>query len=427
MATRESFGRTAELDKYPKINPAIFESAKGLMPNFGDEFYGVKLWILALMVIFLIVMMYFMIQIYQTLETPANIRCKLNTYLDRFEKYGDTRVLRGGLSDYVSKLKAAGVPDSKLLLTNFYISAANSPAIFLPLTDGIASPDAVRLSLAAGARYLDFQIASDTKRHKYRPIIKALDQGSNWRRITMTEMPFKTAMENVMKYGIAGPKATADTNSAPYCHDPLFIMLRFNSPVRDETYAEIADILNKTMEPNRLDFTYNKVRNMAAIFRTPITNFMDKIVIMTNTYPPKDSPLMDYINVGPRSALPLQISSKEIKTMPAQNYPDYIKKIMQNLTISRSELVEPDCDKNINDWQLAQSLGIHFTPMNFWSEDDMLRTYLSTDNFGTYSFKYKPDSLLYTLNYIAPPSLPNPNMDARDGKLIAPPAIVMPS
>lgn len=100
---------------------------------------------------------------------------------------------------------------------------------------------------------------------------------------------------------------------------------------------------------------------------------------------------------------------------------------MQNLTISRSELVEPDCDKNINDWQLAQSLGIHFTPMNFWSEDDMLRTYLSTDNFGTYSFKYKPESLLYTLTYIAPPSLPNPNMNARDGKPIAPPSIVMPT
>ena len=147
---------------------------------------------------------------------------------------------------------------------------------------------------------------------------------------------------------------------------------------------------------------------------------------MSNIFPPSGNILCDYINIGPRTALPMNLPSKDIKSIPDTNYPDYMRKITQNLTISRSLLVEPDCDTNINDWKLAESFGVHITPMNFWSEDDSLKEYLSQDNFGLYSFKLKPEELLYTVTYIKPPLMPHPSMDARDGRPIAPPGIVIP-
>jgi hypothetical protein len=426
MATRESFGKTVELDKYPTINPAIWCYSKKFLPTFSGTYYGVKIWIILLLLIFLGIMIYYMAKLYYSTESPDNIRCKLNNFLDKFEKYGDNRSSRKGILEYIEYLQSQGVPDSALLLTNFYVSASTSPGIFLPIRDGIASPDAIRLTLAAGARYLDFQIWSDGKRNKYRPMIKGMDEDSKWRRITMTEMPFRTAMEIVMKYALSGPQADANTNNAPYCHDPLIIMLRIDSKLKYDTYTEIANILRDTIEPYRLDFTYNKWRNSQAILRSPITTFLNKIIIISNVFPPNGNILSDYINIGPRTALPMDLSSKELKTIPDNNYSDYVRKIGQNITISRNALVEPDCDKNINDWKMAQSFGIQITPMNFWIEDDSLKEYMSNDNFGIYSFKLKPEALIVKHVYIEPPLIPHPSMNARDGKPIAPQAIIIP-
>lgn len=148
---------------------------------------------------------------------------------------------------------------------------------------------------------------------------------------------------------------------------------------------------------------------------------------MSNIYPPSGNLLGDYINIGPRSSVPLEMSSKEIAAIPENNKPQFISKIQQNLTVSRTELEEPDCDKNLNNWKAAQALGIHFSAQNFWSEDDSLKEYFNNDNFGNSSFKIKPPALRYIITYIKPPLLPNPELNARDGKPRAPPGIALPN
>lgn len=331
-----------------------------------------------------------------------------------------------GLRDYIRQLQEKGLPDSNLALTNFYVSSCNSPAIFTPLRNGITSPDALRLAFAQGARYIDLCIWSDSKVNNYRPMIKGMDTGSNWRRITMTEMTFKTTMQNVVKYGIGGPEADADTNSAPYRDDPLFIMLRFKGKQHYETFTEVAHILRSTIEHYRLDFTYNKCRGMESLFRVPITELFNKVIIMSDTYPPEGNLLFDYINLAPRSGIDQTISSKDLSYIPVENRSQLQAKIMQNLTVSRIELEEPTSDTNTNDWVTAHAYGVHFAAMNFWSEDDKLKSYFTPDNFGKSSFKLKPNSMQYAIQYIAPPSLPNPALDARDGKPSEPPAIVSP-
>jgi len=419
--------KTINLEDYPRINPLLLGLGSNIKSTFtSKDSNGIQwyYWIIIVLVVYFLFR--YAINIYWLLETPANIRCRLNTFLEKFNKYGDARSSRMGLRDYISKIQADGVPDTHLAITNFFVSSSNTPAFFTPIRDGIASPDAIRLTLAKGARYLDFSIWGDGKQHNYRPMVKGMDIGSNWRRITMTEMTFANVMENVVKYGIAGPRADTDTNSAPYRDDPLFIMLRFKGKYREPTFNQVASILRNTIESNRLDFTYNKGRGMENMFKVPITQFFNKVIILSNVYPPDGNQLCDYINIGPRSAVPLEMSSKEVKAIPENNKQQYIERLRQNLTVSRTELEEPDCDTNLNDWKAAQEIGIHFSAQNFWSEDDNLKAYMSQENFGVCSFKIKPIPLRYIIVYAKPPLLPNPELNARDGKPRAPPGIQLP-
>lgn len=423
----QPMSKTLTLEDYPRINPLF----TGLGTQAKDKLlktdnYGASLLMWIVLIVFIYFLARYIIHKYWLLETPSNIRCQLNTFLEKFNKYGDARSSRMGLRDYVRQIQAAGVPDNHLAITNFFVSSSNAPSFFTPIRDGIASPDAIRLTLAAGARYLDFSIWGDGKKNNYRPMLKGMDAGSNWRRITMTEMNFSTAMDNVAKYGFANPRAYSDTNAAPYADDPLFIMLRFKGKYRDQTFTQVANILRNTIEANRLDFTYNKGRGMEGLFKVPITQFFNKVIILSNVYPPDNNLLNDYINIGPRSAVPLEMSSKEIKAIPDNNKQQYIQRVQQNFTISRTELEEPDCDQNLNDWTAAHAIGVHFSAMNFWSEDGGLKGYLSQDKFGKSSFLIKPEPLRYIITYIKPPLLPNPELNARDGKPRAPPGIKTP-
>ena len=415
------------LEAAPRLNPAItgfFEGAaasvQGRPAGGGLPFWA---YILAAIVVFLCFRYYGMV--YWTLERPANIRSRLLMFTDKFNIYGDQRSSRRSLTQYLEDLRKAGVPDSNFALTNFYICSANTAATFTPVRDGLASPDAVRLALAAGARYLDFTIWTGGATTGNAPFIAEMDAGSNWRRITMNEISFRAAMDAVKSYGMAGPQAAADTGTAPYARDPLFIMLRFMGNPKVATFDRVADALNKTIESFRLDFTYYKGRGMDRFFKTPITEFMSKVIIMSNTYPPDGSALGDYINIGPRS-FALEMSPKEVLGIPEANKPALMAKIQQNLVVTRSSMEEPQGNTNTWDYAQPQALGVHFTAMNFWSQDANLANYRKPEMFGVNSFKLKPASMRYIIEYIKPPAQPDPSLNARDGKPNTPPGIILP-
>uniref|UniRef100_A0A6C0DS09 Uncharacterized protein n=1 Tax=viral metagenome TaxID=1070528 RepID=A0A6C0DS09_9ZZZZ len=416
------------LEAGPRLNPAItalFEGAAAAVKSRPAAGGGLPFWAYILAAILVYLCLSYYGKVYWTLETPANIRTRLRTFTDKFNLYGDQRSSRRSLTQYLEDLRKLGVPDTSFALTNFYVCSANTAATFTPVRDGLASPDAVRLALAAGARYLDFSIWSGGATTGHAPFIAEMDAGSKWRRLTMNEISFRAAMDAVKSYGMAGPQAAADTSMAPYAHDPLFIMLRFMGSPKPETFDKVADALNKTIEQFRLDFTYYKGRGMDRFFKTPITEFMDKVIVMTNLYPPDGSPLSDYINIGPRS-FALEMSPKEILGTPATNRPTVVAKIQQNLVVTRSSMEEPQGDTNTWDFAPAQALGVHFTAMNFWSQDANLAAYRKPEMFGVNSFKIKPATMRYIIEYIRPPALPDPSLNARDGRPNAPPGIIMP-
>lgn len=417
------------LEAGPRLNPAITAlfgaaaaSVQGKPAGGGLPFWA---YIVAALIVFFCFNYYG--KVYWTLETPANIKTRLRSFTDKFNVYGDQRSSRKGLLQYLADLRAAGVPDSNFALTNFHVCSANTAATFTPVRDGIVSPDAVRLALAAGARYLDFTIWSGGAATNHAPFIAEMDIASKWRRITMNQMGFRAAMDAVQAYGIAGPMASADTNQAPYANDPLFIMLRFMGTQKPTTFDQVADALTNTIEPFRLDFSYYSARGMDKLFKTPITQFANKVIIMTNTYPPTGSALSDYINIGPRSSFPLEMSYAEVLGTPEANKAAVRAKIQQNLVVMRSSMDEPIGDTNItSNFLSAHALGIHFATINFWSQDTFLAEYRKPTMFGVNSFKIKAPEMRYIIEYVAPPGVPDPALNARDGKPSAPPGIILP-
>jgi hypothetical protein len=415
------------LTSMPKLNPSLMDAfTSGLGSIKKASVGGIPWYVYVIAILLLVLVFVFLYRVYWKIETVGNIRYGLRGIVKKFSIYGDQRISRKGLIQYLNDLKSQGVPDSHFALTNFFVCSANTPCIFTPLTDGFVSPDAIRLNLAAGARYLDIPISRSGKQDGYAPIVCEMQPGSNWRRITMNQLSFQTVMDTIVEYGLSGHKTNSVSIEAPYLNDPLFIMLRFNGKPKQETFTEVANILGKTIESHRLDFIYYNGRGMETLFKTPITQYMGKVIIMSNMYPPRGNPLGDYINIGPRGSTPLEMMPGAVMSIPDQNMQQYKLRIQQNLTVVRQPMEEPNCNMNGWNWTKAHFLGVHFAALNFWSDDDNLKAYRAPAVFGVNSFLLKPADLRYVIEYVAPPAEPSKELDARDGKPRAPTGLIMP-
>jgi hypothetical protein len=417
------------LESVARLNPELlnmFSASKAkLVASLTPTKGGVPWWVYLIGAILLVAVFSFLGRQIWLLETPSNVRANLRKVTDSFNLYGDQRSSRKGLRQYLKDLAVAGVNESNYALTNFFVCSANSAAVFTPLRNGIVSPEAIRLSIAAGARYLDIPIYPDVE-HGGSPIVCEMDAGSNWRRITMNQIPFRAIMQAVKDYAVAGPGSAVELSQAPYREDPLFIMLRFGGAPKESTFNEVAATLRDTIESARLDFTYNGARGAERLFKAPITEFFSKIIIITNVFPPLGNPLNDYINLGPRSAAPLEMKPVELVGIPDESMAKTTALIQQNLTISRQIMEESDCNTNIWDYKTAHNIGVQFAAYNFWSQDDNLKKYRAPAVFGVNSFLIKPTALRYVIEYTPPPGQPNPALNAGDGTPAAPAGLNLP-
>jgi len=415
-----------KLDPYPKINPALFSAATAAATKISTSgLIGIPWYIYLISAIILYFLFTFYYKQHWLIETPANIRYRLKNYVIQHNDYGNQRASRKGLEKYLQDLRSAGISNDQMALTNFYVCSAILPATFSPARDGIVSPDAIRLIMAAGVRFVNLEVNNGDNNTNYMPYVATMDAGSNWRRITMNQLPLGTIIDSIMSYGMGGPTADQSTIEAPYNNDPLFIMLSFNGKTSQETFRQTAEVLRNSIEAHRLDFTFYGGRGAEQLFKTPITHFLGKVIILSNKYAPINNPFNDYVNIGPRGTTPLEMSPRTLLGIAENNAGTLVARIQQNLTVTRADLVEPDCDKNTWNWQQAHSLGIHFAALNFWSQDEQLDAYRKPEVFGVNSFLLKPATLRYTIEYVAPPLLPNPELNARDGKPRAPEPLKM--
>jgi hypothetical protein len=415
----------------PVLNPKIGEFFSGVKSAIGG--IAVKsgapqsntfLYVIAVVVLIGIIMtLYGWYANYSsTFETKPNILRISREATQAQLEYAKTNPKRKGLRTYLQGLQAAGVPANQMCLTNFYISAVNAAGIFFPSYNGVASAEAARAAILAGARGFVLDIWPDlTPGANFAPIIQTVDAGSAWRRISLNSLPLSSVLQAIITEGF-------QTSMRPGSDDPIFLYLRFRGSPRSSTFEATANILSATLEQYRLDTSYNNCRAQDRMYTLPITNFFKKVVIFANMRA-QGSALADYINVAPRDGIAVEMSTEDARALTYGMKSDASQRIKSNMTWIAPPAESDVAENNGYDWSAAQDLGIHFCAMNFWNRNDRLKKYMDPTVFGTQSFLIKPTKLRYVIETIPDPKQPfNPQWGsgATAGTMRDPPAIKMP-
>jgi hypothetical protein len=334
--------------------------------------------------------------------------------------YAEANPARKSLRDYLTALREKGVAASQMALTNFYVSTVNATGLFYPATDGVISSEAGRIAALAGARCFVFDIWPDlSPGANFSPILQTVEPGSQWRRISLNALPFSTVLQATIQ-------EACQIDMRPGVDDPVFLYLRFHGKPREATYNATAAALNRIIEQYRLDGPYYACRGQDRLFSEPITNLFRKVVVISNVKA-TGTQLADYINVGPRDGVQLEYTKTQIRSITNEMKRDAVRRIQQNLTFHAPAPEDPDAAANAVALTDGQALGIQFVGMNFWNNNDALKTHVTM--FGTQSFALKPEPLQYTIEALPAPRKPeNPGwgVGADAGTPVLPPAIQLP-
>jgi hypothetical protein len=265
--------------------------------------------------------------------------------------------------------------------------------LFYPSVDGIVSPDAAKLAVQAGARAFVFDIWPDLRPGAgFAPIIQVVESPSLWRRITLNFFSFSEILSTIIRNVYLPSASNTPTQYAN--KDCVVLYLRFRGAPRLETYTGVANALQSIIEPYRLDSSFYARTGEERLYLTAITDFFSKVIVMSND-PATGTPLEDYINYlqkGP-TADTREWTPQTINNLTEAMKTEYRGAFQKRLTVA-SPLPETDeAYYNSWDWQAAQAIGIQYTSMNLFYRSDSLKNYLSTDNFGIYSYKIKPSKL----------------------------------
>lgn len=414
----------ASLSSQPALNPELKTFFSGLFSRVKSTAAPASIVPIVIFVVLIgvgIGLLSYYFTSNRALETPVNIKRLTKEATMAASRYDFSNPKRAGLRSYLTQLKKEGVPDAQLVLGNFYISTANAAGVFLPGSDAAVSPMAARAAVLGGARGFVFDIWPDlSPGANFAPILQVVEPGSSWRRISINSLSFLTALRTLINEAF-------EVEARPGNSDPIVLYLRFRGKPRAATYTATANALRTTLEQYRLESAFNNCRNQDRVFSIPMTNLFKKVVIVSNVRA-EGNALSDYINVGPRDGLKLEMSPAEIRGLSAEGKADAINKIRQNLTII-APLSEETLANDNYAFDDAMAVGVHMCALNFMNDNDILKKYMGPTLFGTQSFKIKPSNLRYSIEVLPKPKYPeNPNWGtgAAAGSPTMPPPIKLP-
>ena len=415
----------------PELNPAItgavnslISGVKSMGANSGgkDAVTPMGIIVRVLAIIGVLWIYLWLMRQYTKFESKPNIVRISKEATQAQTEYARLNPKRKGIREYLQKLKSAGVPASQLCLTNFYVSTANATGIFFPTYNGVASAEAARAAVLAGARGFVLDIWPDVSAGaNFGPVIQVVEEGSAWRRISLNSLPLSSVLSALTQEAF-------DTRQRPGAEDPLFLYLRFRGSPRTSTYEQTRAALTAVLESYRLDASFNGCRAQDRLYTMPITSFFRKVIIFSNTRADGTS-LADYINVAPKEGVRVEFAVEEARTLTTDMSRDAINRVKLNLTWLAPNSESSLADSNGYDWERAQEIGIQFCAMNFWNRNDQLKRYLEPTMFGTQSFAIKPAKLRYIMEVMPDPKQPfDPKWGTGKtaGTLRDPPAIVIP-
>lgn len=340
--------------------------------------------------------------------TPNNVRTTAASLNSSADAAVGSSANRKGLADFIT---ATNAQSSQMLLGNMYFSTVRVAGCFLPVKVGgesVFSADALRFACEGGARAFVFDIWPSIEPNQgFRPILQIVEEGSNWRRVSMNSMDFDTAVKVIVE-SIQGSAGTANDVSLFY--------LRFQDVSRSQTYASVAATLEKYTRPYLLDPSFSSVRAKAdRLTNMSMSELQGKIVIFANMSK------RDLTDNAPQVLPYVNMCAPD----PADNTNNIKQKIeytlseLQNLTDADMAniqpfiksmitfLIMPATDERVvtNDWDWGESYnaGIHCIPMNIFNRtSDNSKKYYDVV-FPTYSYKLKAQSLFVSTISVSQP------------------------
>lgn len=297
-------------------------------------------------------------------------------------------------------------------LSQCYFSTAYMTGCFLPTegTEYVFSEEAVRLACKGGARAFVLEVwpALDAV-GRYRPILQVVEEGSNWRRISMNTMEFELAVQALVDE-IYGAKLTSDDQDTQ--QDLLVLYLRFRGKPRAETYAGVANALSRHVAPYMLDPSFSACRRQRDLVLTTLTELQSKIIVVANQTKQelaKAATLYPYINMCIDGSIKTEYTLPEFGNLTDQDRTTKQGTIQQALTF----LMPTDPFTNEWNWSTAYQIGIHCIPMNFFDAKK------GADYFKLFkTFSYMPSGATAIegfQNPFAPILVPGPLQSADPG------------
>ena len=288
--------------------------------------------------------------------------------------------------------------DTQIVLSNFYFNTVRVPGCFFG-DEPVFSPDAIRFACKGGARAFVFDIwPSLDGRGGFRPILQLVEEGSNWRRISMNFMEFETAVEAIVSEVYGGSVYDADRKTD---RDITLFYLRFQGIPRPQTYASVAATLAKHTQPYMLDPSFAYARGEDRLVKTSIRELQGKMLFFVNKTKAElnsHQGFFSFMNMcapAPESdvsaaLMKLEYTPQDLKNLSTADKTRIVGYIRSRITFLILPTYDPAVKTNEWDWKAALDVGIHCIPMNiFERENDRSKAYYKI--FSRYSYKWKPE------------------------------------
>ncbi len=319
--------------------------------------------------------------------TPNNVRTIATNLNSSADEVVSSSANRQGLSDYIAT-DLSGLAETDILFGNFQFSTVRVAGCFLPEKVGgesVFSVDALNFACQGGARAFVFDIwPSIEPNEAFRPVLQIVEEGSNWRRVSMNSMDFDTAVKTIVDK-VYSP-------STPSFKDLCVFYLRFQNheSLPPQTYASVAASLNRHALKYLLDPSFSNVRRVGDLINTSIRELQQKIVIITNIPKTALHPnLLPYVNIcaSDDSNTKIEYTLSDLDNLDTTDVQRHMKSTI-------TFLILPATDERVitNEWSWATAFaaGIHCVPMNIFNRVHSGDYYNTL--FPKYSYKLKPSA-----------------------------------
>jgi hypothetical protein len=273
-----------------------------------------------------------------------------------------------------------GVDTYKFNLRDYYIKTAYNACSAGNLKNDFVNICALKNSIKQGARCLDFEIYSLNNK----PVVAVSSSNDYYTKGTYNSINFEEAIDIVSIYAFSN-------SSCPNPTDPLILNFRIMSNVT-EIYDNMAKTLQEKLKSRLLGKQYSYEFDGKNLASEPITNFMNKVIIIVDRKNPlyEQTALDEYVNIASNSVFLRNYTFSQIKNV--QDFNEVIEFNKQKMTI-----VTPDKSSNSKNVAptLAMTYGCQLVAMPLQQRSTFTDYYNKVFNDQNSAFVLKPPELRY--------------------------------